>query len=339
MAWWHPHEFAVRRDFLEKRMTLLKEIRACFDDQGFWEVETPILQACPTMDAHIHAFRTDILGPDLKKERGLYLHTSPELAMKKLMVAGVPKLYQICHVFRNGEGSRLHSAEFTMIEWYRAPGGYEDIMADCENLLRHCAEKLEIRKYRHRGCAADPFAEWRRISLAEAFDYYMGIDLGAYLDDRDGFSAAIAARGIRVAEDDRWDDLFFRALAEKIEPHLGIGVPALLYDYPASMASLSRRKPTDLRYAERFELYVCGVELGNAFGELTDPAEQRRRFHEEMALKKDLYGEEYPMDEEFIAALEYGLPESGGIALGVDRLAMLATGAERIEDVLWAGKP
>lgn len=339
MAWWHPHEFEARRGFLRKRMGLLKEIRAYFDGQEFWEVETPILQVCPVMDTHIHAFKTDILGLDLKKERELYLHTSPEFAMKKLMVAGIPNLYQICHVFRNGEGSRLHSAEFTMIEWYRAPGGYEDIMADCEGLLRHCAERLGAKKYRHRDMEVDPFGEWRKLSLAEAFDYYIGIDLGAYLDDREGFSAAIAGKGIRVAEDDRWDDLFFRALAEKVEPHLGMGVPTFLYDYPASMASLSRRKPADPRYAERFELYVCGIELGNAFGELTDPVEQRKRFHEEMALKKALYGEEYPLDEEFIAALEYGLPESGGIALGVDRLAMLVTGAERIEDVLWAGKP
>lgn len=339
MVWWHPHEFEARRGFLKKRMALLKEIRAYFDNQDFWEVETPILQVCPVMDTHIHAFKTDILGLDLKKERELYLHTSPEFAMKKLMVAGIPNLYQICHVFRNGEGSRLHSAEFTMIEWYRAPGGYEDIMADCEGLLRHCAERLGVREYRHRDMVADPFGEWRKLSLAEAFDYYIGIDLGAYLEDRDGFSAAIAAKGIRVAVDDRWDDLFFRALAEKVEPNLGMGVPTFLYDYPASMASLSRRKPDDPRYAERFELYVCGIELGNAFGELTDPVEQRRRFYEEMALKKDLYGEEYPLDEEFIAALEYGLPDSGGIALGVDRLAMLATGASRIEDVLWAGKP
>ncbi|MCC6597488.1 MAG: EF-P lysine aminoacylase GenX [Alphaproteobacteria bacterium] len=339
MAWWHPHVFDLRKDFLQKRMSLLKEIRAYFDAEAFWEVETPILQVCPVMDTHIHAFKTDILGVDLQKERELYLHTSPEFAMKKLMVAGVPKLYQLCHVFRNGEGSRIHSAEFTMLEWYRAPGGYEDIMDDCQGLLRHCAERLGVAQYKHKDYVSDPFAEWRKLSLAEAFDYYLGIDLGAFLEDRDAFSAAIAAKGIRVAEDDRWDDLFFRALADKVEPHLGMDVPTFLYDYPAAMASLSRRKPDDPRYAERFELYVCGIELANAFGELTDSVEQKRRFYEEMALKKQLYGEEYPLDEEFIAALEYGLPESGGIALGVDRLAMLATGAERIEDVLWAGKP
>jgi lysyl-tRNA synthetase class 2 len=339
MAWWHPHVFETQKPFLEARMRLLKAVRAYFDDLGFWEVETPILQVCPVMDTHIHAFKTDILGLDLQKERELYLHTSPEFAMKKLMVAGIPNLYQICHVFRNGEGSRLHSAEFTMIEWYRAPGGYEDIMADCEGLLRYCAKILGVTEYKYNGHSADPFKPWQRLSLDEAFRTMADIPLSDYLDDRDAFSAAIAATGIRVAADDRWDDLFFRVMAEKIEPHLGMGVPTILYDYPASMASLSRRKPTDPRFAERFELYVCGVELGNAFGELTDPIEQKKRFHEEMELKNKLYGEVYPLDEDFIKALEFGLPESGGIALGIDRLAMLITNAEKIEQILWAGKP
>lgn len=337
--WWHPDNFAQQRPYLETRQKLIKAIRRHFDDTGFYEVETPILQVCPVMDTHIHAFSSDILGLDLQKERTLYLHTSPEFAMKKLMVAGIHNLYQICHVFRNGEGSRLHSAEFTMIEWYRAPGGYHEIMTDCEELLRGCAKHLGITHYRHRGKACDPFAPWQKISVAEAFDHYAGIDLAAFLEDWDGFSAAIAGAGIRVAEDDRWDDLFFRVMAEKIEPFLGMDVPTIIYDYPVCLASLSRRKPEDPRFAERFELYVCGIELANAFGELTDAAEQEKRFHEEMALKNRLYGEQYPVDEDFIEALKFGLPESGGIALGLDRFAMLASNADTIEQVLWAGKP
>ena len=337
--WWHPHEFESQKPYLEARMRLIRAIRGYFDENGFWEVETPILQVSPVMDTHIHAFKTDILGVDLKKERELYLHTSPEFAMKKLMVAGVSKLYQICHVFRNGEGSRLHSPEFTMIEWYRAPGGYEDIMSDCEGLVRHCARELEIKTLQFDGHSADPFKNWQKISVCEAFETMAGLDLAAYLEDTDGFRAVIAEQGIRVTEDDRWDDIFHAVMAEKIEPHLGIGRPTILYDYPASMASLSRKKPNDQRFAERFELYVCGVELANAFGELTDAAEQRQRFIEEMDLKEKLYGERYPIDEEFLEALEHGLPESGGIALGIDRLAMLVTGAENIEQVLWTGKP
>lgn len=333
--WWHPEVFAKQQPYLLGRMQLIKAVRRYFDQDDFLEVETPILQVSPVMDTHIHAFSTDLLGVDLQHDRSLYLHTSPEFAMKKLMVAGVDKLYQICHVFRNAEGSKRHSPEFTMIEWYRADAGYEDIMDDCVGLLRHCASALEITHYRYQEHECDPFKEWQKLSLQEAFMEYADIDLASYLDDRDGFQAAIDAKGIHTHKEDRWDDLFFRVMMEKIEPYLGFGVPTILYDYPASMASLSRKKPSDPRFAERFELYVCGIELANAFGELTDATEQLARFKEEMALKKQLYGEEYPIDPEFIEALEYGLPESGGIALGIDRLVMLAMGVDDIRQVLW----
>lgn len=336
MTWWHPEQFNSRRPYLEKRMALIKAVRAYFDEQHFYEVETPALQLSPVMDTHIHAFKTELLGVDLQHERDLYLHTSPEFAMKKLMVAGIDKLYQLCHVFRNGEGSRLHSPEFTMIEWYRAPGSYEDIMDDCIGLLRFCAEKLGIDSYSQNNTHCDPFQDWQRLSVSEAFKHYAAINLAQYLDDRDGFQDAIAEQGIRVAADDRWDDLFFRVMAEKIEPYLGREVPTILYDYPAAMASLSRKKPQDPRFAERFELYICGIELANAFSELTHAGEQRQRFQEDMALKNELYGKTYPLDEDFIAALEYGLPDSGGIALGIDRLAMLACGTDDIHNVLWA---
>ncbi len=320
-------------------MRVIKAVRAFFDDQGFWEVETPILQVCPVMDTHIHAFKTNILGLDLQKQRELYLHTSPEFAMKKLMVAGVKDLYQICHVFRNGEGSKLHSPEFTMIEWYRSDAGYEEIMDDCVNLLRIIAKNLGITEYSFGGHTADPSLEWQKISISEAFSQYANTDLAACLEDRDALAGAAQEQGIRVTDTDNWDDLFHAIMAEKIESHLGMGVPTILYGYPASMASLSRRKPDDPRFAERFELYVCGVELANAFGELTDAKEQRTRFIEEMDIKEKLYGERYPIDEEFLEALEYGLPESGGIALGIDRLVMLASGADDIDQVLWTGKP
>ncbi len=339
MNWWLPHKFSKKRPHLEARMATIKAVRAYFDDQGFYEVETPILQVCPVMDTHIHAFSSELLGVDLKKDRDLYLHTSPEFAMKKLMVAGIENMYQICHVFRNGEGSKLHSPEFTMIEWYRAEADYHDIMDDCVGLLRSCAIKLDIQLYKHKGHECDPFAEWQKLSIIEAFEQYANIDLCAFLEDKEGFSKAIVEQGIRVAEDDRWDDLFFRVMAEKIEPFLGMGVPTILYDYPVSMASLSRHKPDDPRFAERFELYVCGIELANAFSELTDAQEQETRFHEEMAIKNELYGEQYPIDGDFIEALKHGLPESGGIALGIDRLVMLITGVHDIEQVLWAGKP
>ncbi len=337
--WWEPAHFARKQPFLAQRMALIKAIRSFFDGQGFWEVETPVLQTCPVMDAHIHGFATDLKGVDLQVVRRLYLHTSPEFAMKKLLVAGLPRIYQLCHVFRNGEDSRLHSPEFTMAEWYRAGAGYEDIMNDCVGLLRQCAQSLKIDRYRHKNRACDPFRDWQRLPVAEAFDRYAGIDLTAMLEDTERFRAVVSGQGLHTAADDSWDDLFFRVMMDKIEPHLGQDVPAILYDYPVCMASLARRKPEDPRFAERFELYVCGIELANAFGELTDPQEQRARFKTEMEIKKARYGETYPPDEEFFAALDFGLPESGGIALGVDRLAMLAAGVDDISDVLWTGRP
>lgn len=335
MSSWLPEKFEQRRPFLEKRTALIKAMRAFFDDQGFMEVETPVLQTSPCAEAHLHGFKTALKNADLSHERDLYLHTSPEFAMKKLLVAGMERIYQICHTFRNAEGSSLHSPEFTMIEWYRTGAGYEQIMDDCVDLLRAVAKKLDIQTYRYKTSSADPFAEWQRVSVAEAFEQYANIGLAAVLDDTENFAAAAKAQGIRVADNDKWDDIFFAVMDALIEPHLGMGAPTILYDYPACMAALSRKKADDPRFAERFELYVCGIELANAFSELTDATEQRTRYHAEMALKKELYGEDYPVDEDFLRALEYGLPESGGIALGIDRLVMLATGADDITQTLW----
>ncbi len=326
MSWWLPHNFAEKRHFLEKRARIIKVLRKLLDVQDFIEVETPAIQVCPTIDAHIHAFK---VGEQ-------YLHTSPEFDMKKLLVAGMPKIYQICHVFRKGERSALHSPEFTMLEWYRAGADYNALMDDCVDILRGAADSLAIQKYTYKGVISDPFKEWQKISVCEAFKQYAGIDLFLYLNDLNGFSKVVNERGIRVIASDSWDDIFHAVMAQKIEPYLGAGIPTVLYDYPLSMASLSRKKPEDERFAERFELYVCGVELANAFSELTDAAEQRARYESEMALKQKLYGETYPADEEFFKALEHGMPDSAGIALGVDRLVMLACGADNISDVLWA---
>ena len=333
--WWHPEQFNQKKPYLQARSRIIKAVRSYFDEQGFEEVETPILQVCPVMDTHIHAFKTELKGVDMQVKSTPYLHTSPEFAMKKLMVAGMPKIYQICHVFRNCEGSKRHSPEFTMIEWYRTQSDYTHIMNDCVDLLRHCADTVEIKHYRYKNHECDPFAEWEKLSVSEAFERYANIDLAAFLDNKAGFRQAVSDLGLHTAEDDGWDDLFFRVMDDRIEPQLGMKVPTFLYDYPASMASLSRRKPEDPRFAERFELYICGIELANAFSELTDAKEQVKRYHEEMDMKETLYGEHYPLDEDFIAALEHGMPQSGGIALGIDRLIMVATGADDITQVLW----
>lgn len=336
MNWWLPHNFAEKKPHLQARMQALRAVRGWFEGQGFDEVQTPVLQVCPVMDAHIHGFKTYLKGPDLQPLKAMYLHTSPEFAMKKLLVAGCEQIYQIAPVFRNGDDTRLHSPEFTLLEWYRAGTDYTAMMEDCAGLLRHVAKALGVLHYRHGAVRCDPFAPWQRLSVHDAFERYAGIDLDGCLDDVAALSARAEESGIRTADDDAWDDVFFRIMAAKIEPYLGHDAPCILYDYPASMASLARRKRADERYAERFELYVCGVELANAFSELTDATEQRARFEIEMALKQHLYGEEYPIDEGFIAALEHGLPESSGNALGFDRLVMLASGADTIGQVQWS---
>ncbi|MCB9989050.1 MAG: EF-P lysine aminoacylase GenX [Rhodospirillales bacterium] len=335
MNWWHPERFEQKRGNMETRAKLVKAVRSFFDEQGFYEVETPILQVMPGAEPHLHAFKTELLNPHRDRRQTRYLHTSPEFAMKKLLVAGWPKIYQICHTFRNAEGSPQHNPEFTMIEWYRAHADYRAIMDDCVGLLRAVAMACNITQYRYKNMTADPFANWEILSVCEAFDKYAGFDLEPLLDNESALRTQIKNLDIHTAPDDTWDDLFMRVMGDIIEPHLGQGTPTIIYDYPVSLAALSRPVPSDPRFAERFELYVCGMELGNAFGELTDPQIQRKRFEEDMALKEKLYGERWPLDEDFLASLEHGMPESGGIALGIDRLVMLATGVENIKDISW----
>ena len=338
--WWRPDRLARRRAHLEKRGRVIEATRAFFRDQGFVEVETPALQVSPGMEPHLVAFRTELQAPG---ESGVhrYLHTSPEFAMKKLLAGGMEKIFQLARVFRNAERSATHHPEFTMLEWYRANQGYVALMEDCEGLLTTAAEAAGATHFTWQGRRCEAAAPAERLTVAEAFKRECGIDILATAPEPlnpslDLLAAAAKPLGITPRDGDRWEDLFFRLFLERIEPKLGIGRPTILRDYPVSMAALSRPKANDPRLCERFELYVCGLELANAFGELTDPAEQRRRFEADMALKQKLYGTRYPIDEDFMAALKHGLPPSAGIALGIDRLVMLATGAEHIEDVLWA---
>jgi lysyl-tRNA synthetase class 2 len=327
MTDWRPDRLARRLPYLQARAHLQAAMRTWFTDQGFVEVETPILQVAPGAEVHLAGFATEWKTPD-GVGRIRWLHSSPEFAMKKLLAGGVPKLFQFARVFRNGEGSALHHPEFTMLEWYRAGAGYETIMADCAALLALGG----VSALRWQGRTCDPRATPERLTVAEAFDRHAGVDLLATVGD----AAALSRRsGVERHDGDSWDDVFFRIMFDRIEPHLGVGRPTILCEYPISMAALARAKPGDPRVAERFELYACGVELANAFGELTDPALQRARLEADMAEKERLYGVRWPVDEDFLAALEHGLPDCAGIALGFDRLVMLATGAGQIEDVLW----
>jgi lysyl-tRNA synthetase class 2 len=331
--WWAPHVYADRRPFLMARMRIMSATRAWFVAHDFAEVETAILQASPGNEAHLHAFSTELITPDATR-MPLYLHTSPEFAAKKLLAAGEPRLFTFARVFRNRERGALHHPEFTMLEWYRANEPYAVLIADCAALLAGAADAAETKHFGFRGRETDAFAVPERLTVAEAFHRHAGIDLLAILDDRDALAAAAKGQGIRVADDDTWTDVFSRVLSERVEPNLGIGRATVLDEYPASEAALARPAVHDPRVAERFELYVCGVEIANAFGELTDPAEQRRRFESEMAEKERVHGERYPVDEDFLTALA-AMPPASGIALGFDRLVMLATGAQRIEQVLW----
>ena len=331
--WWSRESHSDRRAFLEGRGRIRDAARAWFREQGFTEVECGALQVSPGNEAHLHGFRTDWVGENGEK-RPLFLHTSPEFAAKKLLAAGERKIFDYARVYRNGEAGPLHSSEFTMLEWYRAGEDYSAVMGDCVGLCRLALEQTGREALEWRGQACDPRPEPERVTLVEAFDRHAEIDLEATLGDRDALSRAAQGIGVRTSPADSWSDLFSRILVERIEPKLGQGWLTLLCEYPAEEAALARPLAHDKRFSERFELYACGVELANGFGELTDPVEQRRRFEAEMAVKEQTYGERYPLDEEFLAALAY-MPVASGVALGFDRLVMLATGARRIADVLW----
>jgi lysyl-tRNA synthetase class 2 len=334
--WWDRARHADRRPFLLARGRIKAALRRWFEVQGFVEVEATAVQVSPGNEAHLHAFVTELISPGGERV-SRYLHTSPEFAMKKLLAAGETRIVDFARVYRNRERGALHAPEFTMVEWYRANEPYETVMADAVALLRQATEAVGVRELAWRGRAAAPFAAPERLTVAEAFTRFAGIDLLATLGgepDRHGLARQAGMAGIPIAEDDNWSDIFSRVLVEKIEPNLGIGRPTLLYEYPVTEAALARVSPRDPRVAERFELYACGVELGNGFAELTDPEEQRRRFTAEMDEKERIHGERYPLDEDFLAALEK-MPPASGVALGFDRLVMLATGALRIDLVQW----
>ena len=340
--WWRPENHADRRPFLEIRGRIRRAVRGWFEAEGFTEVEAAALQVSPGNEAHLHAFATEAVGLSGGRTP-LYLHTSPEFACKKLLAAGETRIFDFARVWRNRERGDLHHPEFTLLEWYRAGQPYQALMDDCAALLALAAETAGTRTLSFRGRTADPFLEPERLTVAEAFDRFAGIDLLATVGrdgvaDRDALAAAAAAAGTRVSPDDTWADVFSRVITAEVEPRLGVGRPTILCEYPVPEAALARPHPGDPRVAERFELYACGVELANAFGELTDAAEQRRRFTAEMDEKARVYGERYPLDEDFLTALEH-MPEASGAALGFDRLVMLAAGAARIEQVLWVPVP
>jgi lysyl-tRNA synthetase class 2 len=296
--WWDKARHAERAPFLQARVAILRAVRAWFEAEGFVEVEPAALALSPGAEVHVDAFEAD----------GRYLHTSPEFAMKKLLAAGEEKIFSLGKVWRRGEAGPLHAPEFTMLEWYRAGAPYRHVMEDCVGLARVAAAQTDgALRWRHRVC--DPRAAPEYLTVREALARHAGV---AETLSHDAFSAAII----------------------KVEPHLGSPALTLLHDYPIGEAALAQRSAHDPNVAERFEMYACGVELANGFGELTDPAEQRARLVADMAEKQRRYAKSWPIDEDFLSALAH-MPPASGVALGFDRLVMLASGARSIQDVLW----
>ncbi len=330
-----------RRSRLLQRNTVTKATRNFFENKNFTEVETAILQVSPGNETHLHGFETKLIKPDLSVQQ-LYLHTSPEFACKKLLSAGEQRIFTFARVFRNRERGALHSPEFTMLEWYRVGEHYTQLMSDCAELISNAATLTGAESLCFKNKTCNPYILPERITICEAFQRFADIDLASTFSstetDRNALAAYARNKNVRIAEDDTWSDIFSRILCEFVEPNLGLEQLTILYDYPVSEAALARPKPQAPHLAERFELYACGVELANAFGELTNVDEQRKRFDADMREKQRIYGESYPLDEDFLTSLAH-MPEACGAALGFDRLVMLLTSAGKIDDVMWAGVP
>ncbi|MEK6706992.1 MAG: EF-P lysine aminoacylase EpmA [Candidatus Poribacteria bacterium] len=316
------------------RSEIENTIRNFFSMQKFQEVHTPLLVPCPGMEPHIKPFKVHG-GP-----REFYLPTSPEFAMKRLLVGGLEKIFQICPSFRDEVRSKTHLPEFTMLEWYRAYAGYEKLMDDVEELFRLIAKDTygkSIIKYGSNSISLS--APWPRLSVRQLFMEHAGIDL-VKCDNRDKLANECKQHNLRTNHDEDWDDIFFKIWLNIIEPKLPQDKAVFIYRYPPSQAALSAldTDPDGSIWAKRFEVFIGGMELGNAFEELTDPIEQRMRFKRDMQRRKELYGAyfpETPIDEEFLHALEEGLPPCSGIAIGLDRMVMLFANEPEIEYTKW----
>ncbi|MBI3442067.1 MAG: EF-P lysine aminoacylase GenX [Proteobacteria bacterium] len=314
---WHPERLAKKLPYLQARARIFSAVRDFFNRRDYLEVDTPALQASPCMEPHLQAFRTDTF----------YLHTSPEFAMKKLLVAGLPKIYQLAKVFRHEAPSRLHSPDFTLLEWYQTGMDYRAMMQETIELIRAVAQNPIV--FDGKNC--DPHQPWEILTVVEALKKYAGVDIENNLGDLAHIQSEAARIGVYLSPQDDWENALLKIIMDKVEPRIGSPVPTILTDYPVSMAALARPKPEDPRFAERFEVYICSIELANAFGELADAKIQRERFLHDISLRKKLYGADYPVDEDFLQALAFGLKPCSGNALGMDRLVMLVTGANDID--------
>lgn len=333
MNWKNIRDGKMGKEAFFKRAVILDALRQWFRDQEFLEVETPLMVKHPGMEPHLNLFSSHFEAESGSYKEKRFLHTSPEYSMKKLLGAGFTKIFQLTKVFRNGEIGQNHNPEFTMLEWYRTEADYQDIMDDTENMIRYIAEQIQENGGNQEICEfLLQQTPWERLTVHEAFKRYANMDLNE-LRDFESLKTAVEQKNYTLNTNYDWDDLFFLVLLNEIEPHLGKERPQFLIDYPASQAALAKKKSDDPFWAERFELYVKGVELCNAFSELIDPVEQKERLEEEWQLRKDLGKETYDIDESFLEALST-MPPSGGNALGIDRLVMLLLGKKNLKEVL-----
>ncbi|MGL5830618.1 MAG: EF-P lysine aminoacylase EpmA [Candidatus Altimarinota bacterium] len=327
------------KEKLVLRAKIIAEIRRFFEKQNFLELDTPNLVKYPGQEPYLDVFKSEFKAEfeGMAVRDDLYLITSPEYALKKYLVAGFEKIFQVTKSFRNKESfSNRHNPEFTILEWYRAYSDYREIMADTEELVKYLW--AEFRKdesvLKFNGCEVDMKGDWEKLSLVEAFEKYAGI-LAEELGDEEKLRGRVKEKGYALNGGESFDDLFFVVFLNEIEPKLGRDLPVVLYDYPISMAALSKPCVARPGYAERFEVYIAGLELCNAFSELNDWKEQQSRLEKEREERNGMGKDVYDVDVKFIEALKFGMPPSGGNALGVDRLVMLLVGEEDIRNVLY----
>lgn len=336
-TWQKIKNNSVLLNKFKTRATVVDAIRAFFKTKDFLEVETPLLVENPGTEPFLEVFKTELKVAGHASKTG-FLTTSPELSMKKLLAGGSGNIFQICKSFRNQEGlSDFHNPEFTILEWYRTNADYTQIMRDFEELMASIFKAVfpedSSLKLKYQRQVFDLRAPWERISVIEAFEKYVGVDAETLLSENK-LLQTLESKGYHKDAQTIWEEAFNQLLLNEIEPHLGRTKPTILYDYPTSQAALAKKKLSDPRFAERFEVFLGGLELGNAFSELIDEKEQRSRMVADLKEREKLGKEQYGLDEQFLRALESGMPETGGIAVGVDRLVMLFSNSKSIKETL-----
>ena len=342
MAWWEKERFKDNKPFLVVRNKAKTAIRIWFEGHNFTEVETSQLQKSPGNETHLLGLKTIWNSPN-GQSHDLYFATSPEFSCKKLIAAGETKIFEFARVFRDRDIGPLHSPEFTMLEWYHAGADWHKIIDDTLEVCKIAALSNNCKNYNWKNLSIPIGILPIKMKVTEAFEKFADIDLLKTLDEngvgkRDEFAALATEAGINIDNSDDWSDIFTKVLVAKIEPNLGIDAPTIIYEYPYPEAALARRCNHDRRFVERFELYICGIEIANGFGELNDAKEQKARFEEAMTKQMQIYGRAFPIDEELLDALGQ-MPQTSGVALGFERLIMLISGARKIEDVLWTPFP